>query len=505
MKEIYGTLVDIRRKVFAEIARIAYNDLDISELEDSSYRIIPGEVAKYRESIFRERAIVEERLRLAMGMDVREIGVFKKITDGFDKVDIDTNAYEKPLINVIKFACQACPTKSYVVTDNCRKCLAHPCIQVCPVNAVSMGKDRTIIDNEKCIRCGRCKEACPYSAIVKYDRPCAAVCGVNAIGSDAYDRAEIDQDKCVACGRCIQDCPFGAISDKTQIYQVIKSIKSGKKVYAAIAPSFVGQFGANTSGSQVAEAIRRLGFTEVVEVALGADITTLHEAKEFMEKVPNEIPFMGTSCCFSWSLMIKNQFPEIYEQVSDSGSPMRYTANHIKEMDKDAIVVFIGPCTSKKLEALETKVQSDVDFVITFEELMGMFVAKNIEPSQIEVDYTDDDASALGRGYPIAGGVAESVKRVAQKLDPTREINIKGANSLEECIKMLKIAKAGKLDGYLLEGMACPGGCIAGVGTLTSVNRVKKQVEEYMKNSEYETPFENKKIEKQKTEMEIEL
>lgn len=498
MKEIYGTLVDIRRKVFAEVARIAYNDLDISALEDSSYRIVPGEVAKYRGDIFRERAVVDERLRLAMGLDVREIGVFKKITDGFDKVDIDTNAYEKPLINVIKFACEACPEKSYYTTDNCRNCLAHPCTNVCPVNAISMGKNGSIIDSEKCIRCGRCKEACPYSAIVVYERPCAAACGVNAINSDTYGRADIDQDKCVACGRCIAECPFGAISDKTQIFQLIKAIKSGKRVYGAIAPSYIGQFGVTTSPEQIIEAIKQLGFIDVIEVALGADLTTLHEAKEYLEKVPEEIPFMGTSCCFSWTLMIKNEFPEFYDQVSDSGSPMRYTAEHIKVKDPDAVVVFIGPCTSKKLEALDTKVQSDVDFVITFEELMGMFVAKNIEPSEIKIEKEDEDASALGRGYPIAGGVAESVKVVAQELEPEREIHIQGANTLSECAKMLKIAKAGKLNGYLLEGMACPGGCIAGVGTMTSVNRVKRQIEKYKKGSSFKTPLENTKIEEER-------
>ena len=177
MKETYQSIVDIRRKVFAEVARIAYYDVDISELEDSSYRIVPGEVAKYREDIFRERAVADERLRLAMGMDAREISVYKKLTDGFDKVDIDTNAYEKPLINVIKFACEACPTKAHVVTDNCRKCMAHPCTNVCPVNAVSVGRSRAHIDKEKCINCGRCKEACPYNAIVMYERPCATVCG----------------------------------------------------------------------------------------------------------------------------------------------------------------------------------------------------------------------------------------------------------------------------------------------------------------------------------------
>ncbi|MDO5715474.1 MAG: 4Fe-4S dicluster domain-containing protein [Tissierellia bacterium] len=496
MKESYGTIVEIRRKVFAEVARIAFGDYDISELEDSSYRIVPGEIAKYREDIFRERAVADERVRLAMGMGVREIGVFTKVTDGFDEVDIDTNAYEKPLINVIKFACESCPTKSFVVTDNCRKCMAHPCTNVCPVNAVSMGKHRTIIDDEKCIRCGRCKDTCPYSAIVKYDRPCAAACGVHAIGSDEYNRAEIDHDKCVACGRCIAECPFGAIADKTQIYQLIKAIKSGRKVYGAIAPSYIGQFGMNTKPEQIIEGIKQLGFKDVVEVALGADITTLHEAQEFLERVPEDIPFMGTSCCFSWALMIKNEFPELFDQVSDSGSPMRYTAEYIKKLDPEATVVFIGPCTSKKLEALDTKVKSHVDFVITFEELMGMFVAKNIEPSEIEISQEVEESSALGRGYPIAGGVAESVKVVAQELEPDRKIQIEGANTLEECVKMLKVAKRGKKDGYLLEGMACPGGCIAGVGTIASMTRVKRAIDKYKKSSVYKTPLDNDKIER---------
>ncbi|MGO1580746.1 MAG: 4Fe-4S dicluster domain-containing protein [Peptoniphilaceae bacterium] len=491
MKEIYGNIVDIRRKVFAEVARIAYNDLDIAELEDSSYRIVPGEVAKYRENIFRERAIADERLRLAMGMGVREIAVYKKLTDGFDKVDMDVNAYERPLINVIKFACEACPTKAYTVTNNCRKCMAHPCTNVCPVNAVSIRKEGAYIDQEKCIKCGRCKEACPYSAIVMYDRPCAAACGVNAISSDEYGRAEIDHDECVACGRCIASCPFGAIADKTQIFQLIKAIKSGKKVYAEIAPSFIGQFGAKTSPIQVVEAIKKLGFEDVVEVSLGADITTLHEAEEYLNRVPEEIPFMGTSCCYSWSLMVKNKFPEIFEQISDSGSPMRYTAEYIKEKDKDAIICFIGPCTSKKLEALNTEVKSHVDFVITFEELMGMFVAQNIEPSQIEISEKLKEASALGRGYPIAGGVAQAVKEVAQEMSPDKEINIQGANSLSECVKMLKVAKAGKLNGYLLEGMACPGGCIAGVGTIASINRVRKSIEKFKKDSEVYSPLKN--------------
>ena len=122
---------------------------------------------------------------------------------------------------------------------------------------------------------------------------------MDAIKSDYLGRAEIDADKCVACGNCIQECPFGAISDKSEIYQLIKAIKSGNEVYAIIAPSFAGQFGALTTPEQIFAGIRQLGIKDVVEVGLGADLTTLNEAKEFIEEVPEKEPFMGTSCCYS--------------------------------------------------------------------------------------------------------------------------------------------------------------------------------------------------------------
>lgn len=494
MKEIYVDLINIRRKVFAEIARIAYNDMDLSEIERIPYYIIPGEVAKYRENIFRERAIVEERLRLTLGLNVRSLKEFTKVTDGIDSIDVDKMVLDLPLVNVIKFACEACPDRAVIVTDNCRKCLAHPCTNVCPVNAVSIGKNRALIDKEKCIRCGKCKENCPYNAIIEYHRPCSQVCGVNAIESDELGRAKINDKKCVSCGRCITQCPFGAIADKSQIYQLIKALKTNDHMYAIIAPSFVGQFGLLVSPSQIFEGIKLLGFKDVVEVGLGADITTLNEAKEFLEKVPNEYPYMGTSCCNSWTLMVEKMFPDQYKYISDSASPMVETAKYIKRIDPEAIVTFIGPCISKKLEALREEVKDYVHFVITFEELMGMFVGKGIELSEIEVDKEIQDASILGRGFAAAGGVAEAVKKTAQMLDPSREILIEFASNLHDCVKLMRIAKAGKKNGYLLEGMACPGGCIAGPGTLASIDRVRKALAQFMNQSKYNTPLENNNI-----------
>lgn len=497
MKESYVDIINSRRHVFAEVARLAFENADLSELKQSAYRILPGERSSYRGTIFKERAILEERLRLTLGLQARNYMEYSPITDGLEELEPEDFRFIPPLMNVISFACEACEERSFFVTNNCRSCLAHPCTNVCPKNAVSIGKEGAVIDQEKCIRCGRCKETCPYSAIVEYHRPCSSVCGVNAIESDYLGRAVINQEKCVSCGRCLTQCPFGAISDKSQIYQLCRALArtDGENMYAILAPSFIGQFGPLAGPRKIVEGIRKIGFKKVVEVSLGADITTIREAKEYLEKVPEQIPFMGTSCCSSWSMMVEKNFPNEFPQISDSASPMIETARHIKKNDPNAKITFIGPCISKKLEALKDSVRGYVDYVITFEELMGMFVAKDIELSEIEISpEIDDDASALGRGYAIAGGVADAVKKLAQSIDPDREILVEGATTLKECMTMMKLAKAGKKNGYLLEGMACPGGCIGGPGTIASFNRVKKSLGKFMSESKFPTPMDNSYI-----------
>lgn len=494
MKESYVDIKNIRLKVFSEIAKLAYENQPLETLPDIVFNVLPGEIANYRDSIFRERAIVGERLRLTLGLNNRGADHAGKLTEGIQDINVRHNIYSAPLVSVITFACEACPTKSFEVTGHCRKCLAHPCTNVCPVNAVSMRKKSAFIDTEKCIKCGRCKEACPYSAIIKFDRPCASVCGVDAIGSDYLNRAIIDQDKCVACGRCITECPFGSIADKSQIYQLIQSIRSGEKVSAAIAPSFVGQFGPLVSPEQIFEAIRALGIRDVVEVGLGADFTTISEAVEFLEKVPEEQPFMGTSCCYSWAKMVENTFPEIKELISDTSTPMNYTARYLKDKDPDTKVVFIGPCISKKLEALNDNVRGNIDFVITFEELLGMFVAKGIQPADIENAPPIHDASKTGRGYPSSGGVAKAVQSAIHDMDASKDVPIVSASDLRECIKMVRIAKSGKYDGYLLEGMACPDGCIGGAGCIVSSTRVRKHLSQFVQNSGIDSPLDNENL-----------
>lgn len=495
MKESYIDILNIRRMAFEHIAKIAYENRPITDIALEVYDILPGEEASYRENIFRERAVMGERLRMGIGLDARTANQTEAITEGLDKMDVNERIYNPPLVSVIKIACEACPENKVTVTDQCKACIGHPCVNVCPKNAVTYTPDGAIIDQEKCIKCGKCVTACPYNAINHQKRPCAASCGVNAIHSDELGRAQIDPDKCVACGKCISTCPFGAISDKSEIYQLIKSIQSDNHTYAILAPSFVGQFGPNVSAEQIREAIKELGFDEVIEVGLGADLTTMNEAHEYLEEVPTgKIPFMGTSCCFSWKLMVRNQFPEINDYISESSTPMIYTGLQLKKKDPNSKITFIGPCISKKLEALEPDVAEVIDFVITYEELLGMFLAKGIEPAEIEVDEQMMDASETGRNYAVSGGVAEAVVKRAQEIQPGIKVDIENAEGLDNCVKLANLAKLGRMDGKLIEGMACLGGCVGGPGTIVDDKKTGKAVKAFAKESIFKSPADNTNI-----------
>ena len=489
MRGITTPVTKIRRQVFTEIARLAYEDGDYSRIEEIPYTIIPGESAHYRDSVFKERAIVAERLRLAVGLPLRPVDQHAPVSQGINDSAIADMFYEPPLINVISFACNACEETSYTVTDLCRSCIAHPCTAVCPVKAVSIVNGRSHIDKEKCVKCGRCAQACPYTAIVKSERPCASACGVDAIESDEYGRAKINYDKCVSCGQCLVSCPFSAIADKSQIFQLIQAIKRGDKVIAEVAPAFVGQFGKNVTPDAFKTALKQLGFYDVYETAIGADLGAMTEAEHYVKEVATgELPFLLTSCCPSWSMLAKKFFPETIDKISNALTPMVATARVIKEEHPDASVVFIGPCASKKLEASRRTVRSDVDFVITFEELVGMFEAKGIKLEEIEPQDEMQDATGAGRGYGVAGGVAAAIEECIREYYPDVDVNIEHAESLAECKKMLMLAKMGKKNGCLIEGMACPGGCVAGAGTNIAIPQAIKEVNNFKAHSEKKIP-----------------
>ncbi|MEE0117702.1 MAG: 4Fe-4S binding protein, partial [Lachnospiraceae bacterium] len=287
MRGIRTAVSDLRKQIFTEVAKVACNDeANLNDaVEAIPYTVCPGDVPRYRESIYRERTIAAEKVRLAMGMSLRPADRPVHVTSGLEESNISEKYYEPPLMQVIPSACNMCEEKKYEVSNMCQGCIAHPCTEVCPKGAITRVNGKSYIDQSKCIKCGKCKAACPYDAIAKKVRPCSVACGVGAISTDELGRAKIDPNKCVACGQCMVSCPFGAIGDKSQIFQLLRCMKEGGKVVAEIAPAYVGQFGPNASPENVKEALLELGFTDVREVAYGADIGAVAEAKHYAEHV----------------------------------------------------------------------------------------------------------------------------------------------------------------------------------------------------------------------------
>lgn len=492
MRGLETSVRKLRRQVFVEVAKIAFHSEDVaSDIEQIPYKITPTETPQYRESIYRERAIAAERVRLAMGMSLNPQDRPAHITNGLNASDISDSYYEPPLMQVIPSACDRCEENAYEVSDQCRGCVSRFCITVCPKGAISVDPKtlKAVIDRSKCIKCGKCKAACPYDAIAHKTRPCAQACGVKAISSDGLGRAHIDPKKCVGCGQCMVSCPFGAIADKSQIFQLIRAIQKGDEVVAEVAPAIIGQFGPGVSLWKIKAALKEVGFKEVYEVAHGADVGAATEAHHYAtEVVTGELPFLLTSCCPAWSMLAKTQFPDLVDKVSSALTPMVATSRTIKQNRPNARVVFIGPCAAKKLEARRRTVRSDVDFVITFEELAAIFEAKGIDFATYDKEEPIHDATAAGRGYGVAGGVAAAVEACVRAYYPDVEVKIEHAEGLEECKKMLLLAKLGKKNGCLIEGMGCPGGCVAGAGVNLPVEKGASELKKFVDGSTKKLP-----------------
>ncbi len=449
----------LKYKVLREVARIAWEGNLNQKILDIPDIIVPGKTPTMRCCIYKEKAIVTERVKLAMG----------------------GNKDNKNVIEVIDIACDECPMGGYEVTDACRGCLAHRCEDACKKGAITFDSNQKAhIDKEKCVECGACAKVCPYSAIINHKRPCENACKVKAITMDENKAAKINDEKCIACGACVYQCPWGAINDKSYILDVINLIKESQhntkyKVYAVIAPAIASQFVYAKLG-QVISGIRELGFYNIVEAALGADIVALSEAKELTEK-----GFLTSSCCPAFVSYVKKQFPDLSQYISHNLSPMATISKKIKESDPTAKVVFIGPCTAKKMEIKDENVSPYVDVVITFEELQALFDSKNIEVTALQEE-TVTNASYYGRIFARNCGLSEAVAQ-GLKEKGLADFDLKSVpcDGIEACrIALLKASKK-MLDGNFIEGMACHGGCIGGAGCLTHGEINKTHVEKYGK------------------------
>lgn len=314
---------------------------------------------------------------------------------------------------------------------------------------------------------------------------CTETCESKAISkSDEKGKPVLDINKCLSCGLCIIACPEGAITDKAEIAQTINLIKKHKRVYAILAPAFSGQFGPQVSEEQIKSALLMLGFYDVMEVALGADMITVKEADEFLKRMKRGDKFMITSCCCPpFVRMAKGFRPKIAGMVSDSVSPMIAVARFIKAEDENAKVVFIGPCIAKKTEAKLPELKDAVDCVLTFEELAAIFEAYKLEPGDIEVKMPMTDASHDGRIYAHTGGVSSAIAASIKSLNPNIDVKIRRGNGIKECKQILDAIEQGKLDANFVEGMACIGGCVGGPGKLADSDVGAEAVDAFAKKS----------------------
>jgi len=386
-------------------------------------------------------------------------------------------------VQVMEIACDECPAAGMLVTEACRGCMMHSCKEVCPKGAITIVNHRCHIDKEKCIECGKCAAACPYSAIIAQKRPCIKSCKPKALSiRKEDDKAVIDNDKCISCGACVVSCPFGAITDRSLVLDIIDMLKQSEnnskyRVYAVIAPAIVGQcrFGRI---EQVVTAIKRLGFHQVVEAALGADITLYTEAREFQHKASeSDNPVMTTSCCPAFVRFIETNFPELKDAISPSQSPMITTARLIKRSDPTAKVVFIGPCAAKKFEYTLEKTLGMIDCVMSFEELQAFLDARGIDTTQCE-DTHLDNASFYGRIFAKSGGIAQGVVHVAEKLG-LEGVNPCVMNGIDQCRQHLALLRAKKETANFFEGMACDGGCVGGPLSITRSPKNVFDVDKY--------------------------
>ena len=447
----------LKYKVHREVARQAWNGTLQEHLLDIPKTIIPGKVPTMRCCVYKERAIVGERVKLAMGGDKTNPNV----------------------IEVIDIACDECPMGGYEVTEACRGCLAHRCEDVCKRGAISFDMhQKAHIDKTKCVECGQCAKVCPYSAINNFMRPCQRACKVKAIDIGEESEAVIRNEKCIGCGACVYQCPFGAISDKSFILDAINLIKGSEnstkyRVFALVAPSISSQFTYAKLG-QVISGIKALGFFTVIEAALGADMVAWAEARELTEK-----GFLTSSCCPAFVEYIKKNFPALEKDISHNLSPAATLAKYIKETTPDVKVVFIGPCTAKKAEAMRPEVKPYIDAVLTFEELQALFDSRDLEIMTMEEDVLDN-ASFYGRIFARSGGLSDAVKEALheQGLDDFA-LKAVPCDGIEACRMALLKASKNVLGGNFIEGMACVGGCIGGAGCLTHGEKNKAEVDKY--------------------------
>ncbi len=502
-----GQAIHIKKEILVRIIKAFLSDNFEEQARLIPYDMRPkGMEVPYRCCVYKERAIIKARTIAGLGFSIEEDDETVSLAKYAEKAANRKEISDKNL-TVLQSACKGCNSNRIYVTDLCQGCIARPCMSSCKFGAISIVNGRSVIDDEKCKKCQMCVRACPYNAIVKISVPCEDACPVGAIKKDETGFASIDYSRCISCGKCTSACPFGAVHERSQIIDILKAMKDGKKVIAMIAPAIAGQFPGTIY--QLKSAIKKVGFTDVYEVAQGADITAHNEAEEFVERMekakevqtewldewvneggydakdaedkPVAHNFMTTSCCAGYNQFVKKHLPEMKPYVSTTGTPTYYISEIIKKEMPDAITVFVSPCVAKRAEGFENP---NVDYVMNFEELGAMFIAHQIQIAECDEEEYVVESSKHARNFGFTGGVAESVKASLRDESIVNPCVINGLT--KDSIKQLKkFAQTGECDGgcNLVEVMCCEGGCIGGNATVNNQKMAKKQIDTLANNS----------------------
>ncbi len=468
----------LKREILARLIRAYLGNNYEEDVRLIPYMMRPqGSEVPFRCCIHKERAILRDRVIAGLGFDIEEVKDSELLSTLADKATKREVPEEHPL-TLLQTACNECVPARIHVTDLCQGCVARPCESVCRFGAIKVENGKSRIDHSKCKSCGMCVQVCPFQAITKIIVPCENACPVGAIAKDEDGLTRIDHEKCISCGKCVSACPFGAVHKKSHIIDIIKNIKNGKKVIAMLAPSIMGQL--PCTPQQLKQAILDIGFSDVVEVALGADVTTKNESAEFIERMEKGQEFMTTSCCAAYNELVEKHIPEIKPYRSSTHTPAYYTAEIVKKENPDAVTVFFSPCVAKRREAMQNP---NIDYVLNYEELGAWFVALNIQVNECEGSEYAKESSAQARNYGVTGGVAAAVNSL---LDDDKKAKAHIINGLDKAqIRDLKkFAKNGKCElGNLIEVMACPGGCLGGSSTINAFKPALKQVTGYVESS----------------------
>lgn len=332
-----------------------------------------------------------------------------------------------------------------------------------------------------------------------FERACQKSCIFDAIETGKEGELFINPSRCEGCAACIDACKSNHLAASKDVLPAMRAVRNASgPVYLMIAPAFSGQFRGHVTAGKLRSACKALGFTGMVEVALFADILTLKEALEFERHVREPGDFQLTSCCCPvWIAMIRKRYHELLPHVPGAVSPMVACGRFLKRIHPDAVTIFAGPCLAKKKEAKEPDIADAVDYVLTFQEMQDIFDAAEISLEELPEE-EKEHASKAGRLYARTGGVSQAVEEMVRQLSPDGKIGVRceQANGTKECMEMMRRIQNKETDANFFEGMGCVGGCVGGPKAIIDSEKGKRYVDEYAKNSIYQTPLENPYVRK---------